>query len=106
MALDSKGYTGRSALSAASKLLQAPVCTGSGEVVGHVDDILVNAGTGKVEYLSVRPNTSMGSMRVRLTWRDVKVDNLADRVVIIPGGTAAKRLLIRAGLSSRQDAVH
>lgn len=93
-------------MNAASQLLRAPVYTGSGEVLGHVDDMLVNPATGKVEYLSVRPTLETGSMCVRLTWKDVKVDSFTQRVVIIPGGTAVKRLLLRAGLASKRDALH
>lgn len=99
-------YVESAAINAASQLLQASVCTGSGDVIGHVDDLLLNPATGKVDYLMVRPIVGKGSLCVRLAWKDVKVDSFAERVVIVPGGTAVKRLLIRISLSNKQDAVH
>lgn len=97
---------GLALVNSASRLLRAPVCTGSGEIVGDVDDMLINCTTGRLEYLWVRPRIKMGSMCVRLSWKDVKLDRLSDKLLIAPGGSAVKRLLIRIGLSNRDDAMH
>lgn len=88
------GHTGHG-LNTASQLLSRPVCTGSGELVGHVDDLLVNPDSGKVQYLVVRPRVSDGSVCVRLTWKDIRVDDVADCLTLVPGSTAVKRLLLK-----------
>lgn len=93
------GGSGRSGLNSVSQLLTMPVCAGSGELVGHVEDMLMNPGTGKVEYLAVNPRLSSGTVCVRLTWKDVRVDTPSERFVLVPGSTAVKRLLLKTELS-------
>ncbi|MGQ9424599.1 PRC-barrel domain-containing protein [Gilvimarinus sp. F26214L] len=93
-------------MNSASQLMHAPVCTGSGELIGHVDDMLVNPISGRVDYVSVRPYVEEGSICVRLSWRDMRLDQRSQGLVVVPGSTAVKRLLIRAGLNGGPDAIH
>jgi sporulation protein YlmC with PRC-barrel domain len=105
--LNVNGSSAKPAMNAASDLLHAPVMTGSGESVGHVEDILLNTFSGKLEFLTVRPRVQEGSVCVRLSWNDVKVDADGERVILIPGRTAAKRLLIRiCGPDRTRPALH
>jgi sporulation protein YlmC with PRC-barrel domain len=90
------GSNGRATLQGASDLMDAPVTTGSGALVGYVEEVLLNPATGKLEFLIVRPPLQEGGLFVRLDWKDVKLDLGGERLILIPGRTATKRLLMRA----------
>lgn len=87
---------GRASLQEASWLVHAPVTTGSGTLVAHVEEILINPSTGKLECLVLHSPLEEGGLRVRLDWKDFKFDRDGERLILIPGGTPAKRLIIRA----------
>lgn len=86
----------------ASDLMDAPVTTGSGVVVAHVEELLLNVTSGKLEAFVVRPPLQEG-LRLRLDWKDVRLDDDGERLILIPGRTATKRLLIRASVLSQES---
>ncbi|MCW8194033.1 PRC-barrel domain containing protein [Proteobacteria bacterium 005FR1] len=105
------GSIAESVLNTASDILRAPVTAGSGELLGHVEDMAINRFSGKVNFLVVRSRSAdssagQGQVSVRLSWKDLKVDAAGDRLVLLPGRSPVKRLLLRnAGLAGTA-AVH
>lgn len=105
------GSNADSVLNIASDLLHAPLTTGSGEILGQVEDMLINRFSGKITFLVVsspvgEPGAEQGGVSVRLAWKDVKVNAGGDRLMLVPGRTPAKRLLLRSAGLARKQALH
>ena len=61
-----------------SQLLSSPVKSNDGQILGHINDIILNAQNGRIEYvkLSLETNEYVAAQFVAIPWSQFKLVNI------------------------------
>lgn len=62
-----------------SQLLSSPVKSRDGQLLGHIDDIILNARDGRIEYVKLSVDTDQCAVdrSVAVPWSQFKLVNIA-----------------------------